>query len=594
MIQYAIYTSYGGALIGDYSHKASGVAFATNERGFAECTAFLSLSMQESFDLFDIAGTPYVQCFAGGVLFGGRLEDRDLTDGGVTITALGYSRALSDAPYTALWSATQVSAWYAATDRELTNAGPSRFQIDTNNRLFIAPQLNATYANAGANFMIGGLVFDLPSGASRNANAGGIQFSYDTNTPLNWVTRLQTANAAGTLIGTEWTLNSTGAQATGAIFLHALGGNPTRFIFQLFYNAAAAAYAGETGAAYLKITNLRITTGRAHEVNTGWSLPAGPVTGVQTVTPTSMAGIYLGQQLVCRQGTVNGEIVTVTAITSTTFTATFTKTMQAGVTIQACQVYADDIADDLLSVTDTLNSTQISSDTALIASPGLDLLNEVYEDQLPSDILDYLAGIGDTSGNQWEWGVGDNQRLYFRRQGSAARTWYIDVSAIDVQRLLDALSNSVYAVYQDTANRTLRAAATSDAASVARYGVTRRQALSVSSTSTVQAAAQQAAALADGKDPKPRSGVVIDKVFDANGARWPLWSVAAGDTVIIRNLAPTLSTSIDRIRVFRLSRASYDVDSDTLTIEPETPRPSLEALLAQLAAGVQRQVRKKR
>jgi hypothetical protein len=56
--------------------------------------------------------------------------------------------------------------------------------------------------------------------------------------------------------------------------------------------------------------------------------------------------------------------------------------------------------------------------------------------------------------------------------------------------------------------------------------------------------------------------------------------------VIVRNLPPTISTSIDRIRSFRLSRTSYDAMTDTLTVEPEQARPTLDALLARIAAGV--------
>ncbi len=78
----------------------------------------------------------------------------------------------------------------------------------------------------------------------------------------------------------------------------------------------------------------------------------------------------------------------------------------------------------------------------------------------------------------------------------------------------------------------------------------------------------------------------MSKLYDANGNVWPLFSVRAGDTMIIRNLPPTLSTAIDRIRVFRLTRAEYHVDDDTLTLEPESPLPTLAAMLAS-ASGPQ-------
>jgi hypothetical protein len=582
MIQLAIYASYGGALIGDYSTRASGVTFATNDRGYAECQAFLSLSVQESFDLYDRRGLPFVQAFAVGAIFEGRLEDVAIVDGGVHITALGYSRAMSDAPYTALWSKTDVAGFRPIVSTEVSTVVPDRFAFDSNNRIYIAPQKNATLGTTGTTKQ-GMMCFIPPDQGSRDII--GVSFDFVFVAPAaNWRVAFQTRNADFTGIANPWIISSAGAAtATGTI--HATFAAAKIVNFFMDFNAADAVYAGETGATYLRITNLRLVTSTTNRINT--TLGTNIAAGTRTVTPGSMARIYVGQSLQIDQAsTTVAESVTVTAITATTFTAVFAFAHVIASTVNAHVVYADEIAKDLVSVTNTLNSTQLSSDTSMIASPSLDLLHEVYEDQYPADILDYLVGIGDSSGYQWECGVKSSQRLYFRRQGSAAHTWYIDVSALDVQRLLDPLANSIYAVYQDASGRNVRAAATSDSASITRYGVTRRQALSVSSTSATQASLQQAAALADGKDPKPRSGITINQVFDANGSRWPLWYVQAGDTVIIRNLAPTLSTSIDRIRVFRLARAEYAFDTDTLSLEPETPLPKLDALLAKIAAGV--------
>jgi sulfur carrier protein ThiS len=97
-------------------------------------------------------------------------------------------------------------------------------------------------------------------------------------------------------------------------------------------------------------------------------------------------------------------------------------------------------------------------------------------------------------------------------------------------------------------------------------------------------AAQQAAQLNDTKDPIPRARLTIDAVFDQNGARWPLTAVRANDIIVIRNLPPTLSTTIDRIRILRAIRTELDVFSGVLTIEPESPLPSLAALLARATA----------
>ncbi len=581
MIQFALYTSYGGSLIADYSHRIRNPIVASNNHGYAECSGFIPLSLSESFWLYDRPGLPHVRFSDGssGAIYEGRLEDVALSDGGVTVSALGYSRALSDAPYTALWSSTSVAEWRPVLNTEYNTSYPDRFTFDTNNRLYITPQKGSSQGNAPQ--IVGRIMVEIPHRSSRQVI--GMSFDYTLSIAVNWNVGAESWLTGFTSPAGLWGVAGGAAAQAGSVNLTFTGADIIDFY--LTYNAATAIVAGETGDVFLRITNLRIVTSTTNRITT--TLGTNIAAGTRTVTPASMTRIFVGQSLQIDQGSATiAESVIVTAITSTTFTAVFAFAHITTSTVNAHVIYADEIADDLIATISALNSGQLSTSRALTDSPALDLMNEVYEDRLPSDILDYLAGIGDASGNLWEWGVWDYQRLSFRQQGMNARTWYIDLSMLDVQRTLEALHNSVYAVYSDASGRTLRTAATADSASVARYALTRRQALSVSSTSATQAGLQQALALNDGSDPKSRSSVTITQVFDASGARWPLAAVRAGDTMIIRNLAPTLSATIDRIRVFRLARVEYQLESETLRLEPELPRATLEALLAQVAAGV--------
>lgn len=577
MIQYTITNSISGAIVADFSQRVQNLGFASTTRGMAECTGFIPMQAIEAFGLYDAIGILRVRVVdsSSGAVYDGRVEDVAIAGDGVTITALGYSRALSDAPYTALWSDSRVSGWAPITTSNVATRTPERYQMDTNNRLFIAPQKNATYANTG---FLGEYQLSSPDGGARKII--GVSFDYEMLMPANWQLVVDSwSNAWAQTVIT--TINASGALQTGGLNLTFAGND--RVGIGLYYNAVAAVYAGETGANYLKITNVRVVTSTANRINT--TLGTAIAAGTRTVTPGSMARIYIGQNL--QIGGAVSESVTVTAITGSTFTAVFAQAHLAADTVQAHVIYADEIADDLIAATSALNSSQLSSSLLLTNSPALDLGNETYQDRQPADILDYLAGLGDSAGNKWEWGVDLFQRLYFRQQSTANRTWYIEISDLNITRVLDQLTNSVYAVYADASGRALRTAPTSDPGSVARYGLTRRVALAVSTTSAAQAGLQQAVALGDGAEPKPQSGITIDRVFDGAGQRWPLWYVQAGDTVVIFNLSPTISIAIDRIRSFRLARAEYQFDSDTLTLEPETPLPSLDALLAKIAAGVQ-------
>jgi hypothetical protein len=525
---------------------------------------------------------------AAGVIYEGRLEDVNIVTDGVKIRAFGYARALSDIPYTAMWSVSSLDdflpEWLIS-----TTGGPTTnrfFAIDSNNgTISIALVKNSIMAlNTRAH-----MFYRIPNGSSRNIT--GCQFDVELLTSANVTARISAWGSAYPFGGFTSNLGSlvgNGAVQKVNAFFTFTGTPIISFGLEI---TTAHTYAGETGAEYVKFLNIRLVSDTSNQINTTLTAVRTNGSGV-TCTVGSTANMYIGQKLFFQSG-ANSDVVTVLTIpSSTTFTADVTRApgggFPIGTSVLAWLIYANQIASDLVSATRAVNPTQLASSTALIQSPGIDLLNEVYEDRSMADILDYLVDLGDTTvpPRQWEWGVQNGRILYFRPQGSANRTWLIDLSDIDVDRTLDQLANSVYAVYQDANNITQRTAANTDATSTARYALTRRQALAVTTTSANVAGVHRDAALSDGKDPPPRSAITLTRVYDATGARWPLWAVRAGDTLSVRNLPPTLSTSIDRIRTFRLTRSSYHADDDTLAIEPDVPRPTLDALLARLAIGL--------
>lgn len=513
MLALQIYDAPGGALLLDASPQASGVTIATNEHGFESLRANIRLSFAEAFRLYDRPGLPHVALSdaAAGVAWEGRLEDVAITDGGVAITALGYWRALADAPYTALWSDSSVAEWRPVLPSEDATREPARWQMDNNNRLYLAPRKGETFGTP--NYYAGEYTYETPAGGERTITT--VTFTYALFAPVGWTGFLRSQTRAWATPAVEWSLAGNGALQSGTVTQN-LATPRDRICFGLYFGNAAAAYAGETGATYLRITGLRVKT-----------------TTAATVT-------------------------------------------------------ADAIAGALATYVNGINSTQISASGALIASPALDLTDELYEDEAPADILTRLAALGDnaTPPKQWEVGVWENRLLHLRVRGSAGRAWYVDAAGLELERSLETLRNAVYAVYRDAAGVTQRTAAATDAASAARYGLTRRAALRADTTSATQAGVQRDAYLQDRKDPPARAGITIWAIYDAAGARWPLYAVRSGDTITLRNLPPTLSGDVDRIRTFRISRTEYKCDDDTLSVEPEEPAPSLETMLARRAEGI--------
>ena len=257
-------------------------------------------------------------------------------------------------------------------------------------------------------------------------------------------------------------------------------------------------------------------------------------------------------------------------------------------------VYADEIAKDLVSFISALNSSQLSASTALIDNPNLALTDIRYEDVLPARILTDLVTLGDDSSpvELYEVGVWEDQVLHFRKRGSAGMTWYTDVVSLNIDSTIDSFYNSAYGTYRIPAGFFERTATSTDAASVAKYGVTRRAAVSRNTqsehgyASAAMATSYRDAYLNDSKDITPRARVICEGIFTASGARVPNYIPRSGDTLVLRNLPPTGSAVVDKIRSFVLARTSYDVDTDTLIPTPEMSIPSLEFLVAQNSAEI--------
>lgn len=505
--------SQGGKLLLDATPYIDGdPSITTDEHGFAAFSASVTRRMNEAMRFYNINGALHIGVYDGAALaWEGRLEDPGIFSGengsGNQLAAYGYSRAMSDVPYTSLWSSDSVEAWRVSPDATSiagTLGVSGRMTSDTNNRLYMAPNKGAVWPQ----YSKAGLYFDIPNISPRNVLY--VSFSYTVLFPsTTWNAYLRGGSLDwGTLTGNFWSQAGSGS----GTFSGAIGNSYPRLFFFIEPNAATT-YGGETGDYYVRITNLRITT--------------------------------------------------------------------SGATI-----YADEIAKALVAYVNAVNPGQISSSTALIQSPGLDLRNESYEDAPPSDILTKLASYGDSQATPriWEWGVWEDQRLHFRPRGGAGRIWYVDASDIQATRSLKDMYNNVYALYQDANGDTVRGSSTSDSASQGRYGLIRQASISADTTSSTQANAQRNAYLNDHKDPLPGAQITFSAVYDAYGGRWPLWRVRSGDQIVIRNLPPG-NAALDRVRHFRISTTTYNIASGTLSVEPEAPPATLETMLARNAIG---------
>jgi hypothetical protein len=590
-LMFGLYTRpNGGALVLDLTPFATGLTCTTGEHGFEELSVIVARSFALAYQIYAPQGRVlFVLLTAGGqIIWSGRLANPELTSGddgtGAKITAYGMSHAIDDNTYTALWSTGLYDVWKPGNADYLAGTANDKYNIDTSDRLYITLQKSAIYTN-GTDY--GVLYFLKPDQSSRSIV--GISFDYTIVLPANWIVYFQTRDSVWTSAVNVTTLTATGAGQVGSMNLTFTGAD--MFVFAIQNNTGANyTNTAEAGAWYIKITNVRVVTSTTNRINTTLTSARTNGSNVSCVVGSS-ANMYVGQRVTITGGG-KSESTIIISTTSGVFTANIVNAPGGGYpigsTVQAHVIYADEIAADLVVAANALNPTQLSSSTALIQSPLLDLTERIYEDATPSDILNQLTALGDNQipPRQWEWQVWEDNRLAFRPQSrNVTATWIVDATELQLQRTLDDLANSVHATYTDATGRTRRTSVSTDALSVQRYGITRKRAVPSDSSSNIEATVRRDAVKLDQKDPLPRAAISFPQLSRAGGAFWPNALCRAGDTIIIQNIPPELSDSVDKIRVFRIGGTTYTADDNQIEVQPDLPIKLLDFLLARRASG---------
>lgn len=554
--------------------------FSHGAHGAESCQVPLPLTRDQAYDLYlRLSGTLRVLITAAGAeQWEGRVEDITIGGGQATLAAFGRWRALRDVPYTALWSDSQLARWRQATSADRASRTPERFGFDTENRLVIYPKSGQSYNTS----RIGTFVYEPPASGARDILA--IQGLFEHQLP-NATWQLRIGRIAGSLSAGTFTTVATvnGTGALGQVAFHSIwaAAGDTYLVVEVLYNSGVlTAYAGTDGDHFIRVTNLRVTSTWTNRVST--ALTANRAAGASvTATVGSTTGMYVGMQLVINSGSATSEIVTVESITNATqFVATFANSYVAGNAVQGLRVTADEIARELRDVATTANPGALSTSNALIQSPGLDLLDQVYEDADMGDVLTDLAALGDTAGQRYEVGVEAGRRLFFRPRGSFARQWSVAIADLELQQTLDQLGNSVYATYQRADGFTLRTANQDSASSQRRYALVRRRAVQAQTANATLAARIAQTARDDTALITPRAKFRITRLQSAGGGLAPAWAVRPGDTITVLNLSPVYGAALDKVRTFTV--ADCEVSGGMLTVTPETPLPELEYQLARL------------
>jgi hypothetical protein len=242
-------------------------------------------------------------------------------------------------------------------------------------------------------------------------------------------------------------------------------------------------------------------------------------------------------------------------------------------------VTGQEIAQNIVSVISTANSNELSSSTTFVGNPNTDIKQLICRDSDTREVLDLICKQGDSSGNLWSSFIWYDKRLVLEQRGASGRVFFTDVESVDITKSVnEGLYNSGYTAYRTPGGDDVRTSTSTNSASVNDYGLTRRRVLDDQTTDATQAGYIRDTFLTRHAVAVPKASIVISKIYDKNGVRVPLYSVRAFDTIVVRNLLSTGTTS-DKIRIFTLSGTRYNADNDTLEIIPESEVDSLQSVL---------------
>lgn len=637
-----VFATRRGTLIADFTPWFEDGSFSSGEHGFETFTANIRLPLGEAARMmYRIRNKLAVVTDGAGAAWLGRVRGVTLRDSGLSLRCYGLWVALSDTLSTAFWSSyNEYSQWKQAGVDILSTGKPEKYELDNNNRLFIGLRKNEIYASgseAGAWVYWGPygtehietLTCDYVLFAPANWKFRLYTVTSGTYTQINSLT------ATGSLQTGTLNLAFTGGEGVVAMLFNEAGSpytvtaesgvyhlrltnirlaastnrtvdttSSTAVALSVNTTIAAAITAGSgvtvTPASMTGISNgdtlhiYNATDGRYEDVlvtgTTGTTFTAtfvnsysgGAVVREKTavvITPGSMTGIYVGQRLAIEAGHAsNAESVEVTAVTGSTFTASFLKPHSAFFGIDACLVYANDVISQLLADIDAVNTGILSLANGFVNTHQVDILNLVYADARPADVINDLLKRPDPDSQLWEARIWEDAVLRFQPRGQQGRTWYVDVVSVELETSLDEVYNEVYETYQGSDNRRYTVAAVDDDYSINANGLTRQAIAGVGASTEAEAELYRDTYLADRAVMQVRARVETSGLFDATGGWRSPWQVRAGDTVVCRNLPPTfLGGALETIRRFRVGRTQFNFTQ--MRVEPETAIPSIEILI---------------
>ena len=242
----------------DWTSRVSNLTFTTGPHGFEVMRGKVKSTIREAVNQFDILPGKHVWLNDNqAIAFEGRIEEITIEINGFSFVALGHWIALSDVPYTALWSDSSTSAnWREGTSNQNEKWQPERYSLKNIEELQIMLVRGERY-NTGNHY--GVYVYHAPH-LDRNL-VKEITYSYAYKLPTGWVVIIRSYEegllTAGRTI--EDTFTSTGVLATGTKTV-TFASPRAAFAVEVYNNSGVnlGSSPNQTGRDYAQITDIRV------------------------------------------------------------------------------------------------------------------------------------------------------------------------------------------------------------------------------------------------------------------------------------------------------------------------------------------------
>ena len=244
------------------------------------------------------------------------------------------------------------------------------------------------------------------------------------------------------------------------------------------------------------------------------------------------------------------------------------------------------------------NAGIFSSDNTQIESPGVNL-TVTYEDKNGWDLLtntsDGVANSTDSAGNPYFLMVYKELKtakalVHFKKRSTSLINWQISLADLaqppPMRGPLSTIVNSVSVTYT-VSGTAARTTITTDADSIAKYGQRDLILPGLGEMNAATANNRRDRVLADFKEKRAElaGGVEIARLFDVEGAEYPLCRLKAGDIIRIQDMIPTGikidQLVLDGLRTFMVRETDCDHRASTVTAWLDTEDQSAPRLLAQ-------------